>query len=204
MQLYIRMAKCKVLLFLLKDYFTIHIIAVIKIILSERLPLKPTSQSVTWNKQPMLCAVGFDHGLPCHVKNKSWFDKKGLNPHSHAVTNITAWLCEFKPLSNQLLRCRPLRVVRGANLQPYNTVANSGFVITWSSITLRWPANSSKQNIDPNLNSQKTSHKLPSWVPEAWINIQMLSYQYRKFHCGDNMAVRSSYFHNGNFYTGKV
>ena len=30
----------------------------------------------------------------------------------------------------------------------------------------------------------------------------MLSYQYRKSHCGDKTAVRSSYLHNGISYTG--
>ena len=31
----------------------------------------------------------------------------------------------------------------------------------------------------------------------------MLSYQYRKSHYGDKMAVRSSYLYNGNSYAGK-
>ena len=35
-------------------------------------------------------------------------------------------------------------------------------------------------------------------------NIKMPSYQYRKSHCGDKMAVRSSYLHNGISYTGKI
>ena len=38
----------------------------------------------------------------------------------------------------------------------------------------------------------------------AWFNINMLSYQYRKYHCGDKMVVRSSYLHNGISYTGKM
>ena len=41
-------------------------------------------------------------------------------------------------------------------------------------------------------------------VPEARFNIKMLSYQYRKSHCGDKTVVRSSYLHNGIFYTGKI
>ena len=32
----------------------------------------------------------------------------------------------------------------------------------------------------------------------------MLSYQYRKSHCGDKTVVRSSYLHNGIPYTGKM
>ena len=38
----------------------------------------------------------------------------------------------------------------------------------------------------------------------AWFNIKMLSYQYRKSHCGDKTVVRSSYLHNGISYTGKT
>ena len=34
-------------------------------------------------------------------------------------------------------------------------------------------------------------------------SIKMLSYQYRKCHCGDKMIIRLSYLHNGNSYTGK-
>ena len=32
----------------------------------------------------------------------------------------------------------------------------------------------------------------------------MSSYQYRKSHCGDKTVVRSSYFHHGISYTGKM
>ena len=35
-------------------------------------------------------------------------------------------------------------------------------------------------------------------------NINMSSYQTRKFHCGDKTVVRSSYLHIGNSYTGKT
>ena len=38
------------------------------------------------------------------------------------------------------------------------------------------------------------------WDPWPRFNIKMLSYQYRKFHCGDKMVVRSSYLHNGISY----
>ena len=31
----------------------------------------------------------------------------------------------------------------------------------------------------------------------------MLSYQYRRSHCGDKTVIRSSYLHNGISYTGK-
>ena len=34
--------------------------------------------------------------------------------------------------------------------------------------------------------------------PGPRFNIKMSSYQYRKSHCGDKTAVRSSYLHNGN------
>ena len=37
-----------------------------------------------------------------------------------------------------------------------------------------------------------------------WFNIKMLSYQYRKSHCGDKTVVRSSYLHNGICYIGKA
>ena len=35
-------------------------------------------------------------------------------------------------------------------------------------------------------------------------NIKMSSYQYRKPYCGDQTIVRSSYLHNGIFYTGQM
>ena len=41
-----------------------------------------------------------------------------------------------------------------------------------------------------------------SWWPGGWFNIKMLSYQYRKSHCGDK-TVWPSYFRNGISYTGK-
>ena len=37
-----------------------------------------------------------------------------------------------------------------------------------------------------------------------WFNIKMLSYQYRKSHCGGKTVVRSSYIHNGISHTGKM
>ena len=37
-----------------------------------------------------------------------------------------------------------------------------------------------------------------------WFSIKMLSYQYRKSHCGDKTVVRSSYLHNGISYTDKI
>ena len=39
--------------------------------------------------------------------------------------------------------------------------------------------------------------------PGPWFNIKM-SYQYRKYHCGDKTVIRSSYLHNGISYTGKM
>ena len=41
-------------------------------------------------------------------------------------------------------------------------------------------------------------------ISGPWINIKMAFYQYRKSHCGDKTVVRSSYLHNGIFYTGKM
>ena len=49
-------------------------------------------------------------------------------------------------------------------------------------------------------------HQLPQYWPTSAgprYNIKMLSYQYRKSHCGDKTVVRSSYLHNGISYTGK-
>ena len=40
--------------------------------------------------------------------------------------------------------------------------------------------------------------------PGPRLNIKMMSYQYRKSHCGDKTVVRSSYLHNGIFYAGKT
>ena len=41
-------------------------------------------------------------------------------------------------------------------------------------------------------------------LPGPWFNINMSSYQYRKFHCGDKTTLRPSYLHNGISYTGKT
>ena len=43
----------------------------------------------------------------------------------------------------------------------------------------------------------------PLW-PGPWFNIKIISYQYRKSHCGDKTVVRSSYLQNGISYTGKM
>ena len=40
--------------------------------------------------------------------------------------------------------------------------------------------------------------------PGGWFNKKMLSYQYRKSHCGDKTILRPSYLHNGISYTGKM
>ena len=37
-----------------------------------------------------------------------------------------------------------------------------------------------------------------------WFNIKMLSYQYRKSHCGDKTILRPSYLHNGISHTDKM
>ena len=36
----------------------------------------------------------------------------------------------------------------------------------------------------------------------GWFNINMSSYQYRKFHCGNKTILRPYYLHNGISYTG--
>ena len=40
--------------------------------------------------------------------------------------------------------------------------------------------------------------------PGPRFNIKMSPSQYRKSHCGDKTVVRSSYFHNGISFTGKI
>ena len=45
---------------------------------------------------------------------------------------------------------------------------------------------------------------LRGMIWEAWFNIKMSPYQYRKSHCGDKTVVRSSFLHKGNSYTGKI
>ena len=45
---------------------------------------------------------------------------------------------------------------------------------------------------------------IPVSAPGPRFNIKMSSYQYRKSHCGDKTAVRSSYLHNGISYTHKT
>ena len=52
-----------------------------------------------------------------------------------------------------------------------------------------------------------TNHQLMKLVkegPGGWFNKKMLSYQYRKSHCGDKTILRPSYLHNGISYTGKM
>ena len=41
-------------------------------------------------------------------------------------------------------------------------------------------------------------------TPRPRFNIKMISYQYRKSHCGDKMILWPSYLHNGISYTGKM
>ena len=40
--------------------------------------------------------------------------------------------------------------------------------------------------------------------PGPWFNIMMLSYQYKKYHCGDKTILRLSYLHIRISYTGKT
>ena len=46
--------------------------------------------------------------------------------------------------------------------------------------------------------------KLSIWQPGQWFNIKMLSYQYRKSHCGDKTILWPSYLHNEISFTGKM
>ena len=48
------------------------------------------------------------------------------------------------------------------------------------------------------------THCVLVMCPGPWFNIKMSSYQYRKSYCADKTVVRSSYLHNGIFYTGKM
>ena len=41
-------------------------------------------------------------------------------------------------------------------------------------------------------------------TPRPRFNIKMISYQYRKSHCGDKTMLRPSYLHNAISYTGKM
>ena len=50
----------------------------------------------------------------------------------------------------------------------------------------------------------KRNHLLKLQQSGLWFNIKMLSYQYRKSHCGDKMVVRSSNLHNEISYIGKM
>ena len=45
--------------------------------------------------------------------------------------------------------------------------------------------------------------KLVPYRSGGWINIKMTSYHYRNSHCGDKTILRPSYLHNGISYTGK-
>ena len=54
---------------------------------------------------------------------------------------------------------------------------------------------------------QCVNDKTCSWewrISGHWFNIKMLSYRFRKSHCGDKTVTRSSYLHNGISYTGKM
>ena len=43
-----------------------------------------------------------------------------------------------------------------------------------------------------------------TYHPGPWFNFKISSHQYRKFRCGDNTVIRSSYLHNKIPYTGKT
>ena len=54
--------------------------------------------------------------------------------------------------------------------------------------------------------SRRNSRHPSTWKTGARprFNIKMLSYQNRKYHCGDKTVVRSSYLHIGISYTGET
>ena len=54
------------------------------------------------------------------------------------------------------------------------------------------------------LKSSRNVSETTPWGPGPWFNIKMLSYHYRKSHCGDKTILRPSYLHNGISYTGKM
>ena len=56
------------------------------------------------------------------------------------------------------------------------------------------------------LGANKVSHywSISYSTPGHRFNIKMLSYQYRKSHCGDKTILRPSHLHNGISYTGKT
>ena len=68
--------------------------------------------------------------------------------------------------------------------------------------------NHSFQVLPPNCINKQQKHTFMGTEnhKQAWprFNIKMLSYQYRKSHCGDKTVERSSYLHNGISCTGKT
>ena len=90
-------------------------------------------------------------------------------------------------------------------------------VIIWQRKLISYHDN--QWNVKPNMSNFVVSTTHACWWPGTvmvkfgfhlytWpgprFNTKMSSYQYRKSHCGDKMVVRSSYLHNGIFYTGKM
>ena len=77
-------------------------------------------------------------------------------------------------------------------------LANTGtqsLHFVWAEVTSHWQ-----------LGRQANGAGQDNWGHRSgpWFSIKMLSYQYRKSHCGDKTIVRSSYLHNGISYTGKM
>ena len=101
-----------------------------------------------------------------------------------------------------LIKCLAI-LIHTIHLKPY--VHCSCFVVLWYAkewwreiakreawwvftLYMSWPVRGGRPYL---------SWQLPSWSTGARFNIKMPSYQYRKSHCGDKTAVRSSYLHNG-------
>ena len=94
------------------------------------------------------------------------------------------------------------------NLKVLNIATRRYVTKTWNLIRLRngmldEPANPS-WDIIICINLIKRSKMIYSKCTGPWFNINVTSYQYRKSHCEDKTVVRSSYLHNGIFYTGKM
>ena len=54
-----------------------------------------------------------------------------------------------------------------------------------------------------NISISLSSHYCARW-PGPSFNIKMSSYHYKKSHCGNKTAIRSSYLHNGISYADKI
>ena len=83
---------------------------------------------------------------------------------------------------------------------------HNGISYTWKMTSLYWPRamleclRSVKKIPWSVIRHWSTLSLLMSWCPGPWFSKKMLSYQYRKSHCGDKTVIKSSYLHSGNLY----